>query len=470
MATLAEQLAEFAAGVRYELLPDEVVRTLKARCLDTLGVSLAARGVDAALAVGDVVRRWGGPAEATSLMTGDPLPSSHAALINGTLAHALDFDDTHLPSVVHPSATLVPTALAEAQAARADGREFLAALAAGYETSVRLSMAQFDTDLGNSVFFEHGLHATASIGAIASAVVAAKLRGLGPEGITNAMAISCSMAAGLAEANRTGGTVKRAHCGWAAHCAVSAAMLAEAGLTGPATCLEGRFGFFQAFCGERWHPEEVIAGLGTRWLAPSIAFKPYPCNHFTHAVADAALALRAGGLTPEQVGTVTIGTAEASWRTIGDPIAEKRRPQTPYHAKFSAPFVFAAALVGGGGLGLSHEDFAPETLREPTRVAIAERCSVVVDAECDSIFPYHFPAVVEVRTRDGQVHTQRVMTNLGTAERPLSEDDLAVKLESNVGGGGDQLRGEVGRIDASASVDQVILTAAATATARRAAA
>ncbi|HTX07437.1 MAG TPA: MmgE/PrpD family protein [Solirubrobacteraceae bacterium] len=459
MSTLAEQLAEFAAGTRFEQLPPEVVSTLKARCLDTLGVALAARGVDAALAVSDVVRRWGGPAEATSLMTGEALPAAHAALMNGTLAHALDFDDTHLPSVVHPSAALVPVALAEAEAARVSGREFLAALASGYEVSVRLSMAQFDKELGNSVFFEHGLHATASIGALAAAVVAARLRGLGAEGIANAMAIACSMAAGLAEANRTGGTVKRAHCGWAGHCAISAAMLAQSGLTGPPTCLEGRFGFFHAFCGERWHPGEVIAGLGSEWLSPAIAFKPYPCNHFTHTVADAALALRARGLTPDQVQSVTIGTAAASWRTIGDPIAEKRRPQTPYHAKFSAPFAFAAALVGGSGLGLSHEDFAPQTLGDPTRAAVADRCSVIVSEACDAIFPYHFPAIVEVQTHDGRTLTEQVLTNLGTAERPLSDDDLAVKLRSNIGADGQELRGHIAQLERAPSVSELMLAA-----------
>lgn len=460
MPTLAEQLADFASAITFDQLPEPVVATVKARCLDTLGVSLAARDVDASLAVAAVVKRWGGPPEATSLMTGERVPSSHAGLINGTLAHALDFDDTQVPSVVHPSAPLVPTAFAEAETAGATGAEMIAALAAGYEVSVRLSMAQFDKELGNSVFFEHGLHATASIGALAAAVVAAKLRGLGAQGIVDAMAIACSMAAGLAEANRTGGTVKRAHCGWASHCAISAAMLTECGLTGPATCLEGRFGFFQAYCGDRWHPDEVVAGLGNEWLAPSIAFKPYPCNHFTHTVADAALAMRAAGLTPDDVEAVTIRTAQASWRTIGDPIEEKRIPQTPYHAKFSAPFVFAAALVGGGGLGVSHEDFAPETLREPTRAAIAQRCSVISDPQCDAIFPYHFPAIVEVRTTDGRELVQRVMTNLGTVQRPLTDDDLAVKLASNVGDGAGDLRDQIERMDAAPSVVDVLRAAA----------
>lgn len=458
--TLAEQLAEFAAALRYDELPHEVKDSAKARVLDTVGVALAARTVDASVVAAEVARRWGGPDEASALGGRWRGPAAHVALVNGTLAHALDFDDTHLPSVVHPSATLVPTAFAQAEAAAADGRDFLTALVAGYEVSVRLSMAQFDAELGNSVFFERGLHATASIGALASAVVAAKLRGLDESGILHALGIACSMAAGLAEANRTGGTVKRIHCGWAAHCAVTAAMLAESGLTGPPTCLEGRFGFFQAFCDERWHPTEVTDRLGDRWDTPSIAFKPYPCNHFTHAIADAALALRARGLIASEVRDVKIGTAQASWRTIGDPIEQKRKPQTPYHAKFSGPFVFAAALVGESELGLSHDDFTDETLTDRLRAELASRCSVVVDEECTAVFPYHFPAVVEVRTTSGHQLVERVMTNLGTTERPLTPTQFMAKLRSNAGDAADLLQKAVDDIDSAPSVEAIIQAAA----------
>jgi len=324
---------------------------------------------------------------------------------------------------------MVPAILASAQAAGASGRELLIALVASYEVNTRLSMAQYDEELGNSVLFEHGLHATSILGTVAAAVGCARLRGLDPAAIVNAIGIACSMGAGLLEGNRSGGTVKRFHCGWAAHSAVTAAALAAHGLTGPATVLEGRFGFFQAFCGDRWRPAAVTDALGERWGTTDILYKPYPCNHFTHALVDAAIAFKARGLRPEAVEWVTIGTAAAPWRTIGEPIEEKRRPRSPYHAAFSAPFVFATALVGGSGLGVSLQDFTESTLADPERRRLAESCDVIVDEECTRIFPNQFPAVVRVRLRDGRELEERVLRN-----RVLSRAEILTKLSQNAGG------------------------------------
>lgn len=128
-----------------------------------------------------------------------------------------------------------------------------------------------------------------------------------------------------------------------------------------------------------------------------------------------------------------LGTAEAAWRTIGDPIDEKRHPQTPYHATFSAPFVFATALIGGSGLGVSPRDFTAATLADRERRRIAERTDVVVDGECTRIFPNQFAGVATVRTKDGRVLDERVMVNRGGPERPLSREELVEKLGDNSG-------------------------------------
>ena len=429
MTPLALQLAEWAAAVRFEAIPTEVVESAKDRVLDLLGVSLAAGDTDAGVAVRGLRDEWG-PGRPEAGFVGERTRGAAAlvAMVNGTYAHALDFDDTHLPSVVHPSAPIVPAILAAAQAAGAGGREALAALVVAYELDTRLAMAQYDSALGNSVFFEHGLHATSILGAVAGAAGCARLRGLGAEGVADAIGIACSMGAGIIEANRTGGSVKKFHGGWAAHCAVSAAGVAAHGLTGPPTALEGGFGLFSAFCGDRWRPGALTDALGERWDTPAILFKPYPCNHFTHAVVDAALALKARGLRPEAVERVTIGTAAAAWRTLGDPIEEKRRPRTPYHAAFSAPFAFATALVGGSGLGVTTRDFSEAALADAERLRLAGACDVVVDEECTRIFPNQFPAVVQVRTLEGADLEQRVMRN-----RVLGRSELRAKLEDNAG-------------------------------------
>jgi 2-methylcitrate dehydratase PrpD len=292
-------------------------------------------------------------------------------------------------------------------------------------------MGGYDREAGNSVFFDRGQHATSICGAVGSAVAAALLMGLDEKGIADAIGIASSMGAGLLEANRTGGTVKRVHCGWAAHSGVVAAELARAGLTGPPTVIEGRFGFLHAFCGDRADVAAVVEGLGDRWELPGIFFKPYPCNHFTHAGIDAALQLRASGIQPRDITQIQLGVPTPVLRTIAEPPEAKARPESGYHAAFSGPFTIAAALVGGSGLGVGHEDFTDEASRDEKRLAIAALVRCVTDRRCDEIFPNQFPAVVTAFLRDGTQHEIRVDVNRGGPENPLSPEELALKFRTN---------------------------------------
>ncbi|MFI6043800.1 MmgE/PrpD family protein [Nocardia sp. NPDC051321] len=441
--TLVRQLAGFAARARQEGVGPELRADATRRVLDLLGNSVAALHTPAAVAVRNLVREWGGHPHATALGLPERCPALSAALVNGTLAHALDFDDTHLPSVLHPSASVVPAALAAAQSYGRDGAALLDAVAVGIELTVRVGLGGYDAELGNSVFFERGLHATAICGALGGAAAAAMLAGLDEAGIAHAMGIAASMGSGLLEANRTGGTVKRVHCGWAAHAAVAAAGLARAGLTGPPTVLEGRFGLLQAYCGERARPEAIVEELGVRWELPRVFIKPYPCNHFTHAGIDAALRLRAHGIRAADIVRLELGAPTAALRTIGEPAEAKARPESGYHAAFSGPYTVAAALLGGGGLGVFHEDFTDRAARDPARLALAALVTCVPDRRCDEIFPRQFPAVLTAHLRDGTSVTERVDANRGGPENPLSAAELATKFRLNtarlLGGRADQV-------------------------------
>ena len=429
--TVVQQVAELAASVRRDGLPDALREDVARRVLDLVGNSLAASGESSASAVTAVVRGWGGPPDATAIATGLRVPSAAAALVNGTLAHSLDFDDTHLPSVLHPSSSVVPAALAVAEATGATGAQMLDAAGVGIEVTVRLGMGGYHEDSGSSEFFERGFHATSICGAVGAAVGAAMAGGLDADRIADAAGIAASMGSGLLEANRTGGTVKRVHCGWAAHAGVVAADLARHGLTGPPTVVEGRFGFLQAFCGDRADVGAVTAGLGEHWELPGIFFKPYPCNHFTHAGIDAALELRARGVRPDDIVAIELGVPGAVLKTIGQPAEEKARPRSGYHAAFSGPYTVAAALLGGGGLGVFHEDFTDEATRDERRLALAAMVQCVADERCDQIFPHQFPAVLRVENADGTRQEVRVDTNRGGPQRPLSTDELATKVRLN---------------------------------------
>jgi 2-methylcitrate dehydratase PrpD len=428
---LLQSISRFAAGVRSGDVEPNVLRDARRRVTDIIGISLAASGMEPARVVGGVIEGWGGREQASVIGGGGRYPTASAALLNGTLAHALDFDDTHLPSVVHPSAAVVPAALAAAQVSGASGRDLLAAVAAGDELVVRVGMAGYDPTLGNSVFFEKGLHATSIAGTIGAALASAMVYGLGEEKIGHAVAISASMGAGILEANRTGGTVKRAHCGWAAHAGITAAELSARGLTGPPTVFEGRFGFLQAFLDDKADLEALRRGLGRDWELGRTFFKPYPANHFTHAGIDAAIKLRKEGLDIEDVEEIELGVAAAVLRTIAQPEEEKARPRTGYAAQFSGPFTVATALVGGGGLGVSLDDFTDEDVADRVKLDLASRVRCVADEECNRTFPNQFPAVLRVRLKSGEAREVRVSHNRGGPENSLSDEELDLKFRTS---------------------------------------
>ncbi len=291
--TLGEQVASFAVRAAKDGVPDEVSRSVGQRVLDVLGLCVAAHRLPTSAAIVGHVLDQGGHPQATAIGMPDRVTAAQAALVNGVLAHSLDYDDTHLPSVLHPSASVVPAALAAAEQAGAGGELTIRAIAVGLEVAVRLGMAGYDEELGNSVYFEHGQHATSITGAMGSAVAAALLSGADEKGVLDALGLTASMASGIIEANRTGGTVKRLHCGLAAQAGVTAAQLVGRGFTGPPSVLEGRFGFFEAWLHGQFSSAAVTDGLGEAWSVPGIFFKPYPANHFTHAAIDAGLAFRA---------------------------------------------------------------------------------------------------------------------------------------------------------------------------------
>lgn len=431
--TLAQHLARFAATTRYQDLPDAVVTSVGMRVLDTLGIAVAATDLETSKAATAWAREQGGAATASAVGLDIALPPALAAFVNGVLAHSLDFDDTHLPSILHPSASVVPAALAAAQEHGVDGRELVRGIAIGLEVCVRIGMAGFDPETKNSVFFEHGQHATSICGAMGSAVAAAVIGGASEEQIVDTMGIAASMASGIIEANRTGGTVKRMHCGWAAHSALSAAGLARHGITGPPTVLEGRFGFFQAWLHEPGRANEILDGLGSEWAVPGIFFKPYPANHFTHAAIDAGAALRARGIRPEQIEKLELGVPAANLRTIGEPIDVKRTPETGYMAQFSGPYAVVVGLLGGGGLGAALEDYTDELAKSADRRALMAKVDVVPNPKCDAIFPHQFPAVLTATLTDGTVVVEEVLTTRGGPERPLTFGEVSTKFTSNAG-------------------------------------
>ncbi len=430
MRPILSQLGALAVGP----VPEAVRAGIPSRIIDIVGIAVRASSLDTSQAViGFATDQCSAP-QATPIGGGRAMSAPEAAFVNGVLAHSLDYDDTHLPSILHPSATVVPASLAVAEWQGASGPALIDAAAVGLEVTVRLGMGGYDSRARQSVYFERGQHATSICGAVGSSAAAARLLGADADGIAHAMGIACSMSSGIIEANRAGGTVKRLHCGWAARAGVTAAQLALRGITGPPTAVEGRFGLFQAFLGDQMDLKAVTADLGEHWEAENIFYKPYPANHFTHTGIDAAIALRSKGVGPDDIATATLEVAPPTVRTIGEPIEAKQKPETGYHAQFSGPYTVAAGFFGGGGLGVGMADFTDELARDPVRRELMARVNVVGDPQMMAIYPCQLPARLSVTTTSGHTLVEEMLANRGGPDQPLSDDELATKFADNTAG------------------------------------
>jgi 2-methylcitrate dehydratase PrpD len=382
---LSGTIARFVHEFRIDWLPTERIAIARQHLLDTVGCCLAAKALDSSRALRAWLVSEDGAGQATAIGVGRQLPAPQAAFVNGLLARSLEYDDMAMPDL-HPSGVIAPVVLAVGEWQYATGPEVLTAIALGLELCLRIGRAGYDAATRESRFLQRGQDASAICGAVAGAAVAPRLLRLDAGKIADAIGIAVSLASGSLEANRSGGTIKRFQSGWAAKSAIQAACLAKAGIDGPAQAFEGRYGFYRCFLDGAFDPAVLAEELGKRWEVRSLRFKPYPSNYYTHAGIDAALALSRRGLKPEQVQSAELAVATPMLRTMGDPLARKQAPRSAYEAKFSGPYTVASAMIGGTGLGLGIDDFTELLVREPRRVALMRRITVITDARCDAVF------------------------------------------------------------------------------------
>jgi len=422
MPSASETIAAFAADTRFDALPAAVVAEMKLHVLDLLGVALAASSMDFAPAVAGVAQGMGGPPEATAIGLRERVPAPWAALVNGTLGHGLDYDDTHAESVVHVSAAAVPAALAACEAANGDGRSFLTALALGMEVSIRLGL------VAPGAFHDRGFHPTGVCGAFGAALIAGKIAGLSSVQLADGLGLAGSQAAGLMEFLTDGAAVKRMHPGWAAHSGLLAARLAAAGVTGPRAVFDGRFGLYRSHLGDgEWNLSALTSGLGARWHLLDISLKPYPCCHMNHAFIDCAAALQAKhGLASAAIEQIECFIHPREVPVVCEPLHSKQTPQNDYDAKFSLPYAVASQIVRGH---VAVDDFTTAAIREPAVLALARR--VVYREDASNAYPHYFPGWMRVRLHDGRVVEHHEPINRGHAERPLSAEAVRDKFRRN---------------------------------------
>ncbi|MCO6383052.1 MmgE/PrpD family protein [Oceanicola sp. 502str15] len=417
-------LAGFAHGLRFDDIPAPVLERARIHILDALGIGLASTTFPFSRATLTAVEALSGGGGARIIGTAQTAAPRDAALANGVLIHGLDYDDTHLQAIVHPTAAVLPAVLAVAEQRGLSGREALAAYCVGMESTVRLGTAIAGG------FHHTGFHGTGVFGHFAAALVAGRLMGAAPADHVNALGIAASTASGVQLYLEEGAGTKRLHPGWAASAGITAATLARHGFIGPSRALEGRFGLFETHLHSHAANVDLRAlttGLGSEWMMEQTALKPYPVCHYIHGAADAAGEIFAR-LDGAAIASVDILLPQETMGTVADPIAQKRAVSNAYEAQFSAPFVIAAMLLNGR-FGL--QDLSDEALANPRTRALAARCTCVTDPQ--SRFPAYFSGGVRVTLESGETLSAHVPINNGAGPRRLSLEAARQKFMENAG-------------------------------------
>ncbi len=421
MSNISDQISNFVANLKFEDLPAETVERCKRLILDTVGIIICARhdaeSTPSLISAVDRLEMRGG----SCAVPGDPASYSPAAaaLINGTLAHSLDFDDTHAEASLHSSAPILPAALAAGQMVDASGQDLIAATVAGYEVQIRLSLA-----LGPSDHYARGFHPTATCGVFGAAAAAGKLLGMDAEGIRNAFGIALSQAAGSLEFLADGAWTKRSHVGQAAQNGLICAVLASEGYRGVKEPFEGKAGFFAAYAPNS-KPELALAGLNHEWETLRLAVKPYPSCRYSHAGIDALLALRDEYNIKEQdVEEVRIGVSKTGIRLVGEPETHKQHPKNVVDGQFSMPFCAAVALREGS---FKWDDYARHLNDEKT-LSLCRKVQTFVDQRAESEYPRNMSGVAQVKTQHGKFE-KFIAIPKGEPGNFLSDAEFHLKFE-----------------------------------------
>jgi len=407
-------LAQYAAALRYEDIPADVIERAKQCIADTIAVVIF--GYD--LPWSRMVVRFAekNAAGGNSRILGPGGARVHApaaALANGALAHAFEMDNLTWPnSGVHPGATLLAPALAVAQERGIGGLELIAAVIAGAEVMIRIGRA---TQHRNE---SRGFHAPGTTGPFGAAVACGRLLGLDAEGMRNALGVAGSLACGLMEFARSGSgaMVKRLHLGRAAESGVLAASLAAEGFCAPATVLEGEFGFLRVYCGSEFDRAELTRGLGESYATRSITLKRFPCHITAHTSVQAIIDLRAEhGYAATDVKSIHIAGNDKMAGVNNIP-----SPADIMMAQYSIPFCVALAHLRDPHDPRSFDETA---LRDAQIRTLAQCVKITVADER----PTPLAALVTVTLRDGRVLTRAVAGFKGTPEHPLTQGELQEK-------------------------------------------
>ncbi len=406
-------LARHVCRTGYADLPATTIQSARRDLLDTFGCMLGGSGSPGIDELFAVMAHWGGREESRVLLRETRLPAPQAALLNASMGHALDFDDTlDTGGSIHPGVSVLAAVLAAADSLGVvSGRDVLLAVALGLDISCRIAFAST---------VDRGWHRTAAIGVFGATAAAGKLIGLTPDQLLDAFGIAYSHAAGNRQCILDGALTKRLQAGQAASAGVFAAVLARTGFTGAHNIFNGRFGFFELYQPNGHEAALLVRDLGTVFCGEALSYKPYPCGRPLHAAIDAALAARAalGIAAADDIAAVTIEADPAGHADQFGGAPAKRRPTQVVEAQFAQPFLVATALVHGK-VGIAEVD----SLGDASVLALADRIAGLAREGRPSR-----SLSITLRRTDGRSVTVEAADPIGSPRNPLSDAQFEAKF------------------------------------------
>jgi 2-methylcitrate dehydratase PrpD len=404
-------LLDFVTGLPADEIPETVLHQSKRCLLDFLGLAIAAAGAPASRISLRELGLLGGNPQSLVLGTATRLRSTDAALVNGMAAHVFDFDDTHVPTILHATSPLYAAGLALGEARKCTGSELLAAHALGYEAGARVALALYPEH------YDIGWHMTGTSGVIAAAIASARILGLRAGPAINCLGIAATQASGHRE--HFGTMTKSFHAGMAASNGVLAALLAAGGFTAAANPLQGRRGMFTVMSLAS-SPVDLVAELGDRWELMRNGVKPYACGVVIHPAADAAHELRFGrGVLASEVSSIELRVHPLVLELTGN-----LDPRTGLAGKFSTTFACSIILVDGSA---GEADFSDANVVRPDVRALMSKIKLIADETVS-----HSQAELIARTTDGREHVVQVTAARGTPQNAFDDAALSVKFHGLV--------------------------------------
>ncbi|MDB5414429.1 MAG: MmgE/PrpD family protein [Rubritepida sp.] len=412
-------LADHAASWRQASLTAEVEHHARRALIDWFASLLPGCHLAPATLMARALAEGRGPGRAVSYVEGTRGSLRHAALINGTASHTVEFDDIWRWGVYHPGCPTISAALAAAQTKQTDMAALLRAMAAGYEVSCRIAQA---VQPSHYDFW----HTTGTVGTFGAAAAVAVLLDCDETRTAHAIATAATMAGGLQQAFRGDGMSKPLHPGHAAEAGALAAMAAREGMTGALDVLHGPAGFAAATSEDTGKWDKAIAAIGKPLTITQMTFKNHGCCGHIFAALDATRDLqREHGFAPDDVVSLHVGGYGATKN-----VCDRPSIVTEQEARFSVQFTVASIMLYGG---VRLDAFAPERLVDPAIRAIMPRITVSEDAECEAAFPGARSAKVTIKLRDGRELYRHQPTRKGDPDAPLSDQELDEKFLELVG-------------------------------------